>query len=432
MSGSADNSNIRLQKRRKREIKKGVFLIPKMIIVFSLVFLIVSIVFRSGTTVNTYTAVSGSIEEYVLADGYVFRSQTLVTSPKDGYFECVAAEGERVTEGATLAAVFENRVDPALTEEIADINRKINSLENDMVSSDVYSGSAAKIELSIAEAARDLTKKKGRHSFSDISDGKELIDDYIAAKQASSEEGKSSEERLEELKARLRQIESSGEYKGEYIYSPAAGVFSSRIDGYEEALDISMLDSATPGYLDGLKSDKVSSGETVAAGEAACKVINNYEWYFVGNVSEKEADNFDVGQVVRIKFYDLSDSVVEATVTAKSRPEGGNVAVTVYSTKYINGIYTTSKASAELMTEGAVGIKVPSQALRVIDGQQGVYVVRLGVARFVPVNLLYNNKKWAVIEPDTDTEEDYDEKLEIYDEVIINSRGIENGKVVRQ
>lgn len=432
MSDSTDNSNIRLKKRRKRNIRKGVFLVPKLIIVFSLVFLFVNTVFRSGTTVNTYTAMNGSIEEYVLADGYVFRDQTLVTSPRDGYFECVAAEGERVTDGATLAAVYENRVDPAVTEEIADIKRKINSLENDMVSSDVYSGSAVKIELNIAESAREMTKKREKHNFSDISNEKELVDDYIAAKRSSSEGGKSSGERLEELKTQLRQIESSGEYKSEYIYSPAAGVFSSRIDGYEEALDISMLDSATPGYLEGLKSDKVSSGETVTAGEVACKVINNYEWYFVGNVSEKEADNFDVGQTVSIKFYDLSDSVVEAAVTAKSRPDGGKVAVTVHSTRYIEGIYTTSKASAELMTEGASGIKVPSQALRVINGQQGVYVVRLGVARFVPVNLLYNNKEWAVIKPDSDTEEDYDEKLEIYDEVIINSRGIEDGKVVRQ
>ena len=150
----------------------------------------------------------------------------------------------------------------------------------------------------------------------------------------------------------------------------------------------------------------------------------------IGTVSEKEAANFETGQDIRVKFYDLSDSVVTGTVTAISKPDGGKVAVTVHSTKYVESIYTTSKVSAELFIESADGIKVPSSSLRVIDGQQGVYVVRLGVAKFVPVSLLYNNKEWAVIEPVKDT--NYEESLEMYDEVIVNTKGIEDGKVVRQ
>lgn len=69
--------------------------------------------------------------------------------------------------------------------------------------------------------------------------------------------------------------------------------------------------------------------------------------------------------------------MVSGTVKAISKPEDGKVAITVYSTRYIDSIYTTSKVSAELLTESSEGIKVPSSSLRVIDGQQGVYVVRL-------------------------------------------------------
>ena len=144
----------------------------------------------------------------------------------------------------------------------------------------------------------------------------------------------------------------------------------------------------------------------------------------------KEAENFKVDQSISIKFYDLSDSMVSGTVKAISKPEDGKVAITVYSTRYIDSIYTTSKVSAELLTESSEGIKVPSSSLRVIDGQQGVYVVRLGVARFVPVELLYNNKEWAIIKPVISTS--YEEHLEVYDEIIINTKGIEDGKVVRQ
>ena len=403
---------------------------PKLVLVFALFFLMISIFFRAGSAVNTYTALKGSIEEYVISDGYIFRDQALVESPADGYFECVAEEGERIIEGATLATVYREKVDPAVTEEIADIKKKINAIENDRVTSDVFSGSAVKIEVNIAEQARTLSRKKSSGKFSDIESEKDAIDKYIIAKQSSTEGGKTDEERLGELRARLHALESSGEYSGQYIFSPIPGVFSSRVDGYEEALDISKLDNITPDYLSSIKPDNVTAGETVTTGETVCKVINNYEWYFSGIISEKEARDFEVGKRINIRFYDLSDSIVSGTVSAISRPVGGSVAVTVHSTKYVDSIYNTSKVSAELFIESADGIKVPSTALRVIDGQQGVYVVRLGVARFAPVDLIYNNKEWAVIEPVTN--KGYDIELKIYDEVIVNTRGIEEGEVVRQ
>ncbi len=430
MANTTDNSDKRLRNRRKRSIKKNLFLVPKLALVFAIIFLIITMIIRAGSAVSTYTAVNGNIEEYVSADGFIFRDQTLVQSPADGYFECVAEEGERIVEGATLASVYQNAVDPAAIEEIADIKNKISAIENARVSADVFSGSAARIEVSIAEQAREMAHKRSGADFADIANEKDIIDGYIAAKQSSTNGGKTDEERLGELQARLHALESSGEYSGQYIYSPTPGVFSSHIDGYEEELSTSMLDNAAPGYLSDLKPADVSVSETVTAGENVCKVINNYEWYFSGIISEKQAANFEEGQTIKMRFYDLSDSVIYGTVSRISRPEGGKVAVTVHSTSYVDSIYTTSKVSAELFVESADGFKVPSESLRVIDGQQGVYVVRLGVARFVPVNLIYNNKEWAIIEPVLNS--DYDETLEIYDEVIINTKGITDGEVVRQ
>lgn len=430
VANTTDNSNIRLQKRRKRDIKKRLFLIPKLIFVFLVVFLLISIFFRSGNSVSTYTALNGKIEEYVLADGYIFRDQELISSPTDGYFECLADEGDRVNDGSTIAAVYKSAVDPAVTEEISQLKTKIADLEKDETAADIYSANAVKIELNISEEAQKLTQVRDNNNFSDIVSIKHSVDDYIANKQYAVEGGKTKEDRLSEMKARLDELESSINGEREYIYAPRAGIFSSKIDGYEDVLGIEMMGDATPRYINGISKNNVTVGTTVTNGENVCKIIDNYEWYFVGLISEKEAENFKVDQSISIKFYDLSDSMVSGTVKAISKPEDGKVAITVYSTRYIDSIYTTSKVSAELLTESSEGIKVPSSSLRVIDGQQGVYVVRLGVARFVPVELLYNNKEWAIIKPVISTS--YEEHLEVYDEIIINTKGIEDGKVVRQ
>ena len=105
------------------------------------------------------------------------------------------------------------------------------------------------------------------------------------------------------------------------------------------------------------------------------------------------------------------------------------MAVTVYTNRFVEGIYSTSRASAEIVTTSAEGIKLPAKSLHVQDGQTGVFVLRLDVARFVPVNVRYKNGEWAIVSAVVDTGAEY--KLQIYDEVIVEAKNLEDGKVVR-
>ena len=91
-----------------------------------------------------------------------------------------------------------------------------------------------KIELNISEEAQKLTQVRDNNNFSDIVSIKHSVDDYIANKQYAVEGGKTKEDRLSEMKARLDELESSIDGEREYIYAPRAGIFSSKIDGYED------------------------------------------------------------------------------------------------------------------------------------------------------------------------------------------------------
>ena len=67
--------------------------------------------------------------------------------------------------------------------------------------------------------------------------------------------------------------------------------------------------------------------------------------------------------------------------------------------------------------------------MHVQNDQTGVFVLRLDVARFVPVDVKYKNGEWAIVSPVTNTGTEY--KLQIYDEVIVEAKNLEDGKVVR-
>lgn len=427
-SGEVSDNKMR-DRKRKREKRRKLYAAPKFFLLFVLIFFVINLVFRTGNGTMTYTAVNGEIEEYVLTDGYVFRNQTMITSPTDGYLQCVVDEGERVKAGTVIGYVYQNEVDFAVTEEIDEIKSQIQELENEENQTDAYASSAAKVELDIAAAGDGVKTVRSGADMSQYQDIKSEINDLIDKKRTINGEQPSDEERLDSLNRRLNELESGVTSAKTEIVASVDGVFSTRIDGYEDALSFGMLGSVTPSYLEDINNESVQLEDYVRSGENICKIVDNYGWYFVAEIDEADAAGFSVNQSVDLRFYDLSDGVVSGTVTAVSQPERGKVAVTVYSTKYVESIYSTSKASAEILTASYSGIRVPSQCLRVVNDQQGVYVVRLDVARFVPVNVVYNNREWAIISSNLSVQSDY--YLEMYDEVILDTSGVEDGEVVR-
>ena len=146
-------------------------------------------------------------------------------------------------------------------------------------------------------------------------------------------------------------------------------------------------------------------------------------------MEEKAARDLTIGQSVRLRFYDITDSAVYGLIKAISPEEKGKVTLTISTNRYVESIYSTSRTAAEVLTASYEGIKVPSDSLRVVDGQTGVYVIRLDVAHFVPVNLKYKNDEWAIIRSADNP--DFEYKLQIYDEVVVDSKNLSDGKVVR-
>ena len=71
------------------------------------------------------------------------------------------------------------------------------------------------------------------------------------------------------------------------------------------------------------------------------------------------------------------------------------------------------------------GLKVSKKALRVVDSQKGVYIVKGMQAKFVPVEILYSNDSIMICE-----KSDEDGSLRLYDQVIVKGRNLYDGKII--
>lgn len=429
MENSSDFLDRMTSRRAKRHKKQKRSWIIKGILSVAALYLVFSVIFSFRSSMTTAIALKGTIEEEILADGYVFRDQKVMIAPASGYLEAWVSEGDRVREGQSLGCIYTGEYDPERSQKIQELNRQISQLEHGTPEA-TYSGNSVMAEQKIASAVRDMSDLRTEHDISNLTEGKENLNLLIARKR-NTESGTAEDKdaALTALKSQLKELENATEGGKHELTAPGAGVFYSRIDGMEDKLSLAALDQVSVSYLKELDKIPLTRSSDVVQNEPVGKVVNNYGWYFSANVDAKDAERLKVGQSIRMRFFDLSDTTVYGTVRTLSGEEDGKVAVTIYTNRYVEGIYAASRTSAELVLVRSEGIKVPVQSLHMQDNQTGVYVLRLGVARFVPVQVRYKNSDWAIIGAVTDTGAEY--KLQIYDEVVVESKNLEDGKVVR-
>ena len=428
MAQTTENTDRISERRKKREKKQ------KRSWIFKIVFILIGIYFISllipglHKPLTTYTAQTGPIEEFITADGYIFRDQSVLNAPQDGIFRSEVQEGDRVNEGEVVAYIYQSDVDPAVVSEIRDLEEQIAALEEDN-GREIYANTVVSVEQRIADVVKELKTQRSAQNLQAVGDLKTELNQLIDKKRAITGERPADEELLTTLKDRLAGLEAGIDSERVPVVAPVGGIYTSRIDGFEDALQLRAAESLTPGTLEALDQQVPADVAAVQKDQPVCKIVNNYTWCFAANFDEAETQNLTVGQSVRLRFYDMTDSTIYGVIQSISMPERGKVTVVISTNRYVESIYSTSRAAAEVLTASFEGIKIPAQSLRVQNEQTGVYVVRLDAAHFVPVNLLYKNDEWAIVSAVLDTNAAY--TLQIYDEVIVEGRDIEEGKVVR-
>ncbi len=427
MANSANYVNRITDRRAKRKKKQKRGLIVKTVSMVIVLYLVLFVFFSFRSGVSTTIALNGTVKEEIVADGYVFREQFVINAPVGGYLECMVNDGERVKEDQLLGRIYTGEYDPERSQKILELNDRIARLENDD-SADTYAGNSVMVDQRIGIVARDLSDLRTERDIRNLVEQKEEVN-LLIEKKNSIDATVDKASLLQTLKGQLVELENGIVGTKTELLAPAAGVFCSRIDGLEEELGFDDVDGISVSYLKKLDKEPLETNEEVIQGEPVCKVVNNYGWYFSANIDKTEAERLQIGQSIRLRFFDHSDTIVYGVVRGISPEEGGNVAITIYTNRYVEGIYGMSRISAEIIIVSSEGIKVPVESLHVQGDQTGVYVLRLGVARFVPINVHYKNGEWAIISPVTDSSLEY--RLQIYDEVIVKAKKLEDGKVVR-
>ncbi|MBR5614730.1 MAG: HlyD family efflux transporter periplasmic adaptor subunit [Clostridia bacterium] len=418
---------------RKKKKRRGGFI---GFLVFAFVVIVAAnVVLSYGSRLTTTVVRKGAEEDSISAEGYVFREQTVINAPSSGYLYCVKDEDERVSLGETVMYLYKNEINLAANSELKEIEKKIEKLSASSLTGDVFSNDAAKIEQTISQSLRNVPKLGFKGDIDAVAKISDTVNSLVEKRRIISGEAQPADKNSEikKLKAEKEQLEKEYNIERTLVHAPKTGAFTSRIDGLEDKLTLKALEEITPEYLKELDKLKVDAKtpEYANQGEPIGKIVNNFTWSIAARVPYDEAEGLQVGDKLNIRFSDISVETIEGTVSKITPEVSGKVILVVTSNKYIDMIYSSSRVNVEFIKSYYDGFRIPAKSLRMTDGTMGVYVIRNGKAKFLPVDLLYNGKSWVVVSDRSGSTADGNSPLKLYDELIISGKNLYDGKVVR-
>lgn len=382
------------------------------------IIVLINVLGAFGNRITTKVASIGKIEKNIETEGYIVRDEYVIFSRNGCFIDSAVSEGERVSKGEYLATVYENGTDSTVYNDIKMLNERILSLEkltiaeggiHDVQETDNFLKSKI---LSVIEASH-----KGNGVY--LNDVYYELVNNIDENSAS--DNNSVRLLINKLKEEKAHLESSLSGEKTTLFADSAGLYFSSTDGYETILYPEMISDLTVSAYNQLPDNFEVNEE-----KASAKLVTGYDWYYTFLVDESYADDFEYASVITINFDEHSDEDIKAYVYNISQAENGKCVVTCRIEKYVHYAFANRKIPATIVLDSTEGIKIPRQAVRVVEGQTGVYISKHDLAKFRTIKIIAQDEDYVVVSEGIEGTDN----LMVYDEVIVKGNIKTDGQLI--
>jgi len=376
---------------------------------------IVTAVSQPLTTVAAieYEAGTGSY-----TTGFVVRDESVVSS---GYSitNLIVSEGERVAKDQTVATGYLTEDAQARQEQIQELELQLQQLEY-AVSYSADASDQARLDAEIQSRLLDLTKYLARGDMNSALDLSTGLKGLVLRRSTSAEGDTAMQLSISALKERLAQLQTGDRDETMEVQAQHSGYFSGTVDGYESVLTVDMLENLTVAQL-----DELTSRDTAA--RAVGKIIRGDTWYYVTDVPADQVAAVRKGSKVPVSFAGHFLEGLQMTVHRIGEEENGRCLLILSCDRYMQEVTLLRQQSADVIFSSYTGLRVPKNAIRVVDQKPGVYVAEGKTAAWKQVEILYDNGESYVVALDKSSTDN----LWPGDEIIVGGKNLFDGKVVR-
>lgn len=393
------------------------------LIVFLAVFLFHQLYSSLYNPIKSESAQFVSVTDGVKANGIIIRSEKLIERPADGVMHFCVDAGSRVAKNGVVADIYSNSEDSVKVNKIETLKQKIENIEriegyNDIAAVDI-----------------DLLNQKISSSFSEILFASSR-GDYLPAYENSNEllamlnrktmvtgESYDFTAELNNLRNELSSLQNSLGSPISSVKAESSGFFVPNADGYENVLTTDDFSVYTPEFIDTIKSENVS-GNTVG------KIVSDYTWYFAAEINDEQSLKYKIGDRVHLHTSLKNNPDLSVVVVAINKSLENDRVIIIFSCQEMNEDLAAMRTLSVSVVDGVYeGLKVKKSALRVVDGERGVFVVSGMELKFVKVTVIYSKEEldYAICEK---TDNPNSQVLRLYDKVVVKGKNLYDGKII--
>lgn len=383
--------------------------------------------------VTTY-AYAYSLDVGHEASGILVREEIPLTG-SGGYIDQILGEGAKAAKGDPVVLLYS---DPS----VLTTRQSIRSLESEIeqlqyaLSSGTQNTDASRLDAQVIDSIVSLRSLTAGGDLTDLQDSALNLRamvfkrDYTYGSAAAGELN----QLILDKQAQLTQLSLSLSQVSTTIYAPVSGVYSAVSDGWEQTVAPAMLEGLTAGGLAELMAQEHSPDP-----QSVGKLVTGSTWYFAA-LLEDAGTGLQAGRRYAVDFS--GDYYGQVMMTLDRVLLEGERTLAVFSCRtHLADTAMLRIQTVDVITQRLEGIRVPRRALRVatedVTGEDGsvsqvnryyVFTVVSSQAEEQEVEVLYSTDSYYLVRPADTTSSS---RLRAGDEVILNSSGIYDGKVVR-
>lgn len=427
--------------RKSNDITKKLRTILIAVVVIYLSFQILPAL--SVSRLNTYTVNSGTLEIVEEVQGIVFKEEKVYKSTTNGQVTFSNQEGDRVGVGNKIAEIPINNNTQKLEEELQKINMDIDNLSDSNIPNGIFQADIEKNQVYIDELMEKLGNSIINRDYKKVSELKLELNERLDKQKSLTGQKSYSASQLKELKDRREEIITEMDALNVTYNSEISGIVSYSIDGLEMIYSPSKLTDFYPKNFKILDEHLIDTyaQETIKAGDSIYKIIDNYEWYVAGMITNKEIlEALEDKTHVNIRLDDSNYEIRAEIFRINNDNESGVLVLRL--NKLLYEFYKKRFVSLKIVVNKFEGLKIPTEAIVSNNGINGVYIKGVGgITKFRAVEILGQNSEVTIVkelsgtvkltvEINAEGEARRINYLSIFDEIIVDGDRVTEGEII--
>ncbi len=408
-----------MKKLSKNTIKYIACTVLGVLIICYFVFQVVQM---NASPYKTEVAVERKVESIISAKAFAIRDEEyLKTENVNGTVVSIAEDGKRVGSGDAVAVVFQSSESASAYVRINELEKEINyykQLKNRVgVGTNApssYNDSIDNACISFIAASRNCIDSEFDEALIDLRDS-------VTARQLAVGTQLSVDAKLSSLEAELIDLKSKA-VGFTTVASPNPGYYIGSVDGFENAIAYSDV-------LNNINCDTITNllsyGKQETADNVMGKLVDSFDWYFVCNIPYGDSGQLKADKKVTVNIPNTAVGSIECQIAYIGAKEGDFVPLVLKCNIMNRDVANLRIEDIEIISDEYTGIRINNKAIRELDGEKGVYVLRGNIIQFKKINIISSSEEYSIVEKVDDSS-----YIKQYDTVITEGVDLYDGKVI--